>query len=164
MKGPGGSSTWMLFPAEICPPARTMAMTPALRMRLPLASREMHAAMRPGRRSFIWEQGVRRPVSSTTALPRWSWVPSGRSRRSRPEVVMFSPSSPGKISKPCVWSSARRSDSSRWTWQRLGWVGIFADEVAVTDEGAAVGVALHAEAGEKRDGELRLFAEDVLCC
>jgi hypothetical protein len=47
-------------------------------------------------------------------------VPSGIRSRSRPAVVMFSPSSPNPILKPGFASDPKSSDGIRWTCRRLG--------------------------------------------
>ena len=65
--GSGGSATRIGSPGRTSPPASTMAMTPALRISLPCSSRPSIAAIRPGWKSSSWKQGLRRPVTSTTA-------------------------------------------------------------------------------------------------
>ena len=81
--------------------------------------------------------------------PMWRRVPSGRLRRSRPRVRMFSPSSPGARAKPLAASSSSISAAKRWTWQRLGCGGVLALEVEVLDGAAAVGVAFDAFVGDE---------------
>src|SRR5712671_5975697 len=68
------------------------------------------AAIRSFWKLSIWMQGLRRPVISTTALaPRCNRVPVGKANRSTPDVVMFSPSSPGLTAKPLARNSSNSS-------------------------------------------------------
>ena len=112
--GAGGSSTMIGSPGRTSPSARTMAMTPALRMRAPCSSRPSTAAISPGWKGSNWIQGLRRPVTSTTAVfPRRKRVPVGSPSRSMPRVVTFSPICPADTANPVTRSS---SWSSAWIW------------------------------------------------
>lgn len=105
-------------------PASTIAITPALRTSSPAASRSRVAAMRPGCRRFNWWQGLRSPVTSTTArAPSRSLVPLASPSRSTPREVTFSPIRPGVIAKPAAINSSSNSPWIRCTWRRLGCVG-----------------------------------------
>ncbi len=99
-------------------------MMPALRTIRPASSRPTTCFSSPSWKASIWMQGLRRPVTSTTAAsPMCSRVPTGRPSRSMPRVVMFSPSAPGATSKPASATSAKSSSWMRCTWRRFGWVG-----------------------------------------
>src|SRR5882762_8611806 len=66
-------------------------------------------------------QGLRRPVTSTTAVaPICSRDPRGTPSRSIPRVVMFSPIAPADTAKPWLCSVSISSPWMRWTWRRLG--------------------------------------------
>src|SRR5947207_251977 len=86
-------AAWAGLPS---PSAITILMTPALRTSLPAGSLSRVAAIRPAWKWSIWTHGLRRPVISTMALaPSRSRAPVGNASRSNPDVVMFSPRSPG---------------------------------------------------------------------
>ena len=123
-RGSGGSSTRIGSPGRTSPSARTIPMTPALRTSLPSSSRASVAAIRPGWSRSSWAHGLRRPVTSTTAVsPRRRRAPVGNPSRSTPRVVTFSPMSPAGTVKPAAPSSSCSSAWIRCTWRRLGWLG-----------------------------------------
>ena len=74
-------------------------------------------------------------------------------------VVMFSPRSPGAMSKPLLRSSSNSSAWIRCTWRRFGRPDRSARCVAVLDLLAHMAVALDAEAREQADAERRRLAE-----
>ena len=121
-------------PAARRRPLITMLMMPALRTRLPSASWSSVAAIRPFWKSSIWTQGLRRPVISTTALsPRCSRVPVGSASRSMPDVVMFSPSSPGCTAKPLLAQFVEQFGMDQMHLTQIGLGRILADARAVLD-------------------------------
>ena len=90
-----GSSTVTGSPGRTSPPRRTTAMTPARRTARPSASRTRTWSRSPGWNRSICPQGLRSPVSSTSAVSP-SAAPcrsAGRGGRCR-HVVTFSPRSP----------------------------------------------------------------------
>jgi hypothetical protein len=114
-------------PGRTSPPATTTVITPALRISVPSSSRPSVAAISPGWIPSSCVQGLRRPVTSTTASsPRRSRVPVGSPSRSTPRVVTFSPSVPGSTEKPAARSSSCSSSCITCTWRRFGLFGVSA--------------------------------------
>ncbi len=108
-------------PALTTPPALTTAITPALRMRCPYASRPRTPDSNPGSNASICLHGLRKPVISITAsAPSRNCTPLGRARRSMPRVVTFSPMAPGRTPKPPTRNSSSNSSCTRCTCRRFG--------------------------------------------
>jgi predicted NUDIX family NTP pyrophosphohydrolase len=98
-RGAAGRSTRMTLPVETSPLSITTPMTPALKGGPSSSFTSM--PFKPDRKRSIRPQGVLKPVRRMRAdAPIRSSVFKARLSRSRPAVVMFSPSSPGRTSYP----------------------------------------------------------------
>jgi hypothetical protein len=120
-----GNSALTQSPGLTSPLDVTIPRTPALNV-TPRGVRTIIDRLRPFFNLSINPHGVRSPVNSTTDdSPRCNRAPCGNARRSIPTVVMFSPRSPGAMTKPKSLISSNNSDWIRCTWRRFGVSGAF---------------------------------------
>ena len=99
-------------------------MIPALRTRLPCASRSSVAAISPFSILSSWAQGLRSPVTSTTALvAEMEPGPGGEAEQIDPAGGDVLAHRSGQHGEARLRNSSCSSAWIRWTWRRLGWVG-----------------------------------------
>ena len=158
--GSAGSSTRIESPGLMSPSAITMPMTPALRIRLPSASRSSVAAIRPFWKVSIWMQGLRKSGDlDHGACPQMQ----PRARRQRQQIDAVSGDVLAEVGgthdKTLHPQFLEQFGVDQVHLAQVGLGRIAADAGTVLDRLAHMGVAGDAQSREQANAQGRRLAE-----